>query len=874
MKSILMVLKKNKMRFFNIFLLLLITILFLALNLAENNISSDKVISPEWNQFSTVSRSDSLTQGITWTGELGITLTVDQIMEKEAMLPSDYYPKPNPERNRDLDEEDLPQKQQNPNAPDVSQWPPRNEEQKKSEPPQSDNPQTIGTSFVGPTISNSSGYIPPDSQGDVGPTQVMVCSNGRIQVFSKAGVLGALNSDIDVFFSSVDNGTGISDPHIRYDRLSARWYIVCINLPASGANRILIARSSGATITGTASFTFFQFQQDLVGTPGIDAGGFADYPTLGVDKFALYIGANMFNPVTNGTTAWVINKANLIAGTLTVTPFRALSTTSIEGPQSPQGVDNDDPSATEGYIIGPSSTLFSKLIIRRIVNPGGTPSISANLGITVPATVYPEDVPHNGSSVRLDALDDRLYAAEIHKNKITGAVTLWTAHNIEVNASGVASSSGSRDAGRWYEITNLTSTPALNQSGTLFDPTVASPRYYWIPSVVMSGQGHMALGCSSAGIGKRAEIYAAGKLRTDANGTTQSSTLAQSSSTGYSVEGGSQQRWGDYSQTVVDPNDDMTIWTFQEYCNTTNSWGVRAIKLIAPPPATPVSSNVTNILAEQPSVNIIITGTSSSGSEFFDPGADAGGPGYSNHIASNISGGVTVNSITFNSPTQVTLNISTVGSPAGLKNITITNPDGQSSSGNNLINILPISSDTLNLTSLVQGFYDASTNQMVRDTMRVYLRNSLSPYASVDSGSVYLTGSGTGTINFPNTTTNGVNYYLQLIHRNSIETWSSSPGQSFTSSILNYDFTTANTQAFGNNMKNVDNTPVSYAIYSGDVDRDGAVDLADLTLIDNDAYNFISGYVNTDLNGDNNVDISDGAIADNNAFNFVIVVKP
>jgi len=41
------------------------------------------------------------------------------------------------------------------------------------------------------------------------------------------------------------------------------------------------------------------------------------------------------------------------------------------------GVDNFDPAATEGYIIGVSNANFGSLILRRVSNPGGTPAISA-----------------------------------------------------------------------------------------------------------------------------------------------------------------------------------------------------------------------------------------------------------------------------------------------------------------------------------------------------------------------------------------------------------------------------------------------------------------------------------------------------------------
>ncbi|MBK9331634.1 MAG: hypothetical protein IPM96_04315 [Ignavibacteria bacterium] len=62
--------------------------------------------------------------------------------------------------------------------------------------------------------------------------------------------------------------------------------------------------------------------------------------------------------------------------------------------------------------------------------------------------------------------------------------------------------------------------------------------------------------------------------------------------------------------------------------------------------------------------------------------------------------------------------------------------------------------------------------------------------------------------------------------------------------------------------------------YSGDVNQDGTVDVTDNGLIDNDAGNFLSGYIATDLNGDEITDVSDAAISDNNAVNFVSVVKP
>ena len=65
-----------------------------------------------------------------------------------------------------------------------------------------------------------------------------------------------------------------------------------------------------------------------------------------------------------------------------------------------------------------------------------------------------------------------------------------------------------------------------------------------------------------------------------------------------------------------------------------------------------------------------------------------------------------------------------------------------------------------------------------------------------------------------------------------------------------------------------------WCFYLGDVNQDGVVDATDISAIDNDAFNFVSGNVVTDLNGDGAVDGSDYIIADNNASNFIGMIRP
>ena len=166
-----------------------------------------------------------------------------------------------------------------------------------------------------------------------------------------------------------------------------------------------------------------------------------------------------------------------------------------------------------------------------------------------------------------------------------------------------------------------------------------------------------------------------------------------------------------------------------------------------------------------------------------------------------------------------------------------------------------------------------AVNTMVADTVRVFLRNSASPFVIVDSAKAVVSAAGTGTYTFLNAI-NGQPYYVELKHRNSIETWSYT-AISFTGDILNYNFTDFIIKAYGGNLKLIiGSSPIKYGIFSGDVNQDGTIDASDVSEVDNDAYNSISGYVKTDVTGDDFVDAGDVSIVDNNAFNSVSTVTP
>ncbi len=179
---------------------------------------------------------------------------------------------------------------------------------------------------------------------------------------------------------------------------------------------------------------------------------------------------------------------------------------------------------------------------------------------------------------------------------------------------------------------------------------------------------------------------------------------------------------------------------------------------------------------------------------------------------------------------------------------------------------------TLNLTMFIEGFYNAGSNSQVSDTIQVELRNSTAPFAVADQSKAVVSSNGTVQLKFGNAS-NG-SYYIAVKHRSSIETWSAGTIALSRTTPANYDISASSSQAFGSNMIQVDTSPVRFAIFGGDVNQDGTVDATDVSTIDNDASNFVSGYVVTDLTGDDFVDGTDFAIADNNAGNFVSTVRP
>ena len=676
----------------------------------------------------------------------------------------------------------------------------------------------VPVDFGGPT-SGESGFVPPDSDGDVSPSSVIVCANGRMKSYDRLGNLTVLNVSGNTFFSSVRTaGQNVSDPRVAYDRISKRWFLEIIDVLSTN-NRICLAVSDKEVIDGTTVWTFFQFAQNVGG----GASGFCDYATLGVDANGVYIGSNRFNGSFKNCDLFAIDKASLLAGTLTVTPFRDLISVSNAGIFTPWPCTNDDPAATVAFIIGSDAGFTGTLDYRRVTFSAGTFSISANGAITVPTNSSPLSMPIStsaSSTGSVSALDLRLFYGRVFRNRLTGAVTVHTAQGSRMDASGVGSGSGDRSGARWYNIGNVFSgTAALTAAGTVVDSS-ATPRYCTIPSTAMNGQGHQFIGFSMGNTGLSPSVGGSYRLAGDPLVTTP--TLIDTGANYYNLQSGTPtgKRWGDYSFTMVDPRDMMSIWTFQEYCNANNSWQVRALKILAPAPT--VASFAPSSAIQGQTTNVTVTGTG-----IFDPDST-----YPDHLAFSFGPNVTVNTVTWSNATTATVNITvSLTAALGASTVTLTNPDGQTATGSFTINPNP---KPVSGTLALQGYVGS-----IASLQFIYEIRDASTNALIETQTI--TGLGAGNTFTLNTTQSAGTYNLRIrgvnrfLAKNLVMTLTTTGVSGLSYSLLNGD-------ADGNNVVAIADFNILKAAWGGivpgapyneaaDFDGNGVIAVADFNIL-------------------------------------------
>jgi subtilisin family serine protease len=203
------------------------------------------------------------------------------------------------------------------------------------------------------------------------------------------------------------------------------------------------------------------------------------------------------------------------------------------------------------------------------------------------------------------------------------------------------------------------------------------------------------------------------------------------------------------------------------------------------------------------------------------------------------------------------------------------------------ISIEGTSSDkTLNLSLFIEGFWNGSGmnqaqdvdqdenifnkfNGTTVDTLSVYLAEANAPWAIVYAAhAVSINTDGSLIIPVPAAFTGS--YYIVIDHHSSVETWSAMPID-FSGTTVDFDFTTAEGQAYGSNQKSMGSV---WAIYTGDVGDDEYIEFLDVVAIYNLSVAAFFGYSLFDLDGNGYIEFLDYIIAHNNSVNGVGMNTP
>ncbi len=163
-------------------------------------------------------------------------------------------------------------------------------------------------------------------------------------------------------------------------------------------------------------------------------------------------------------------------------------------------------------------------------------------------------------------------------------------------------------------------------------------------------------------------------------------------------------------------------------------------------------------------------------------------------------------------------------------------------------------SNCLNITGV-------SADPMDADSIFISAMDPVPPYAEVDRQPGILKTNGDVTVSFGQAVVANSSYYLKINHRNSVETWSAAPV--LLTATTTYSFSSATSQAFLSNEA-LTFDALYAAIYSGDINQDGAVDGTDFLELDPAIQEGDGGYAIGDLNGDGAVDGSDFLLLDPN----------
>ncbi len=480
---------------------------------------------------------------------------------------------------------------------------------------------SVVQSFTGGTSANS-GYTPPDTNGGVGPDNIVELINGYYGVYSlnpsinSGGVATPLASES---LSNFWNSTGVtlptapsgyssfvSDPRVIYDPSSGHWFASGIDVMennstgnVSQSNDFLLAVSKNSNpLDGWTGFKVSAYQP---ANPSLTAGEasygttFADFPTLGITSNYVTVGANnftvpnqqnQFSSAPAYESVLLVNKIAITDSNPTNSAFNANSAVTYQ-PFNNLGFTNQPVNNLTGN--GQASYLFSNydasaanntysqnLNETRIISASAAGGLDTNYNLAQFSyqSAEPVNAAQPGSSATIDTNDDRLSSSLI----TDGSGNIWGIQSV------LNPNNSNLSALRWFEVKPVStvgnggSAPDIIAQGVVSDPNNS----LYFGSIAVNAAGKVVIGFTESGSIFPSAYAMVGNLA-DTHITFGSPLLLHAGQAAYGNAGAN--RWGDYSSTWIDPTNPNIFWTFQEYAISSGQWGTQIAEISVPEPA-------------------------------------------------------------------------------------------------------------------------------------------------------------------------------------------------------------------------------------------------------------------------------------------------
>jgi hypothetical protein len=417
--------------------------------------------------------------------------------------------------------------------------------------------------------SNSSFYhIPPDPHGAAGPTHLVSVVNTSIEWFTKAGVTQNSQS-LASFFTSLTPLTGTFDPKVIYDQYNDRFVVVTLERTTSPSNTSRIFVAVSQTSDPNSGWYFYSINTAIT----IGTLSWADYPGLAVSSTGIYITANMFSFSTGlftGGRLWIIDKAPFYTGGVatSIVGDHITSGSGYNTTYQPTQMFGTAQTGVGTFLVaysGLSGSGTEYVHVIRVSNSLTAPTFTGalvSLGDIDNTVGSYLNAPQQGTATLINTNDRRTQNAVWRNN------TLWTTFTVVPN-SGV-------DAGQvtahWVNMNsaNLASL-VISDQGNIGGETIATGCYTFFPSIAVNNNDEMCLGFTASAPTIYPGCYYSGRVSTDPAGYSIAPDVVKAGLDYYvrifAFNGGTRNRWGDYSGTCVDPST-QSFYVFNEYALT------------------------------------------------------------------------------------------------------------------------------------------------------------------------------------------------------------------------------------------------------------------------------------------------------------------